>query len=268
MSSARTGLVLSGGGARGIAHLGVLKVLIEEGVTIDEVSGTSVGAILGAFYCSGYSPDEILQVIHKERILRSLRLAWNRSGLLSMKGFVEVLKSYLPHNSFEDLKLPLTVAATEIKEGRIDYFSSGPLIPAVLASASVPAIFDPLLIGENAYVDGGLMDNVPVRPLLSRCGRLIASHCNPIRQVINIRSVREVSERSILLAIHVNAAQSLSKCDMVFEPLELGRYSTFDLKHTDEIFEIGYTYARKNFKKIFVSGNTGGGELKGQSKLG
>lgn len=265
MSSVRTGMVLSGGGARGIAHLGVLKVLAEKGVTIDEVSGTSVGAILGAFYCAGFSPDEILQIIHKESILKSLRLAWNRSGLLSMKGFMDVMKSYFPRNSFEELKMPLTVAATEIKDGRIDYFSSGPLIPAVLASASVPAIFDPLLIGENTYVDGGLMDNVPVRPLLKRCDRLIASHCNPIRQDIDIRSVREVSERSILLAIHVNAALSLSKCDMIFEPRDLGRYSTFDLKHADEIFDIGYTYASKNFKRIFATPNAGARQLKHDS---
>ena len=95
----KVGLALSGGGARGFAHLGILKALEEFGVTIAQVSGTSAGAIAGAFYCYGYKPDQILEIISNTGFLKSVRPAWAWTGLLSMDGFKAVLLKYLPKNS-------------------------------------------------------------------------------------------------------------------------------------------------------------------------
>ena len=130
----KLGLVLSGGGARGVAHIGILKALNEMGVKFSMVSGTSAGSIVGALYAYGYSPDEIFSLIKTLSIFKSVRPSWTWGGLLRMDGLQELLLKHMPENSFEKLHLPLTVAATEIRKGRIEYFDKGELVPAILSS--------------------------------------------------------------------------------------------------------------------------------------
>jgi NTE family protein len=246
----KIGLALSGGGARGIAHLGVIKALEEFGLRFYHVSGTSAGSIAGAFYCYGYKPDEILDIISKMGLLKSVRPAWAWTGLLSMDGFKEEMLRCIPENDFSALKIPLTIAATEIRLGKVVYFSEGNLIDAVVASSSIPALFNPVIHENQTFVDGGLMDNLPVRPLVGKCDLLIGSHCNPVQQRFDIRNVKEITERSLLIAINVNTTMSKSYCNLVIEPPDLGRFSTFDLARGKEIFEIGYRYTRENYKAI------------------
>lgn len=246
----KIGLALSGGGARGFAHLGVIKALEEFGITFSEISGTSAGSIAGAFYCAGYKPDEILDIISKTGFLKSVRPAWAWTGLLSMDGFRDVLFRYLPDNSFEKLKIPLTVSATEIRYGRVTYFNSGELIPRVIASSSIPALFNPMTLDGHVYVDGGIMDNLPVRPLVGMCDFIIGSHTNPVEQRFDIKNVKEVTERSLLIAINVNSSHSKTHCNVVIEPPELGKFSTFDLSRGKEIFEIGYNHMIQNYKAL------------------
>jgi NTE family protein len=246
----KIGLALSGGGARGFAHLGVIKALEEIGITISEVSGTSAGAIAGAFYCYGYSPDEIFGIISSQGFLKSVRPAWSWTGLLSMDGFKEVMHKYLPDNSFESLKIPLTVATTEIRLAKVTYFDSGELIPRVIASSSIPALFDPMNLNGHVFVDGGIMDNLPARPLVGKTDFIIGSHCNPVEQRFDIKNAKEVTERSLLIAINANSNHSKTHCNVVIEPIELGRYSTFDLSKGKEIFDIGYKYVKNNYTNI------------------
>lgn len=240
------GLALSGGGVRGVAHLGVLKALDELGITISRVSGTSAGGIVGAFYCSGYKPDEIYGIIAKSGYITRFRPAWAWTGLLKMDGIKDLLIKYLPDNSFDKLKIPLTVAATQVRKGEIHYFSTGELIPGLLASATIPALFDPVVMGEEIYVDGGLLDNLPVKPLVGHCDTLIGSHCNPITDQFEITNVKRVMERSMMLAISVNARQSKALCNVVIEPPELGKFSSLDTGSAQTIFEIGYRYTIEN----------------------
>jgi NTE family protein len=241
------GLALSGGGVRGMAHLGIIKALEEFGVTFSSVSGTSAGAIAGAFYCSGYTPDEIFSIISKTGFLKSVRPAWSWAGLLNLDGFREMLYKYLPENDFARLNIPLTVAATEIRLGKIVYFNEGELIPAVIASSSIPALFNPVVLQDQVFVDGGIMDNLPVRPLVGKCDFIVGSHCNPVEQRFDIKNVKEVTERSLLMAINVNTSHSKTHCNVVIEPPDLGRFSTFDVAKGKEIFEIGYAFTKKHF---------------------
>jgi NTE family protein len=245
----KIGLALSGGGARGFAHLGVLKALEEIGITISEVSGTSAGAIAGAFYCYGYKPDEILSIVSATGFLKSVRPAWSWSGLLSLDGFKEVMLKYMPENSFENLKIPLTVAATEIRLGKVTYFDSGELISRVIASSSIPALFDPMNLDGHVFVDGGIIDNLPARPLVGKSDFIIGSHCNPVEQRFDIKNAKEVTERSLLIAINANSSLSKTHCNVIIEPPELGKFTTFDLSRGKEIFEIGYNYVKNNYTK-------------------
>jgi NTE family protein len=167
-----------------------------------------------------------------------------------MDGFKEVMLKYLPDNSFESLKIPLTVATTEIRLGKVTYFDSGVLVPRVIASSSIPALFDPMNLDGHVYVDGGIMDNLPARPLVGKSDFIIGSHCNPVEQRFDIKNAKEVTERSLLIAINANANHSKTHCNVVIEPIELGRYNTFDLSKGKEIFDIGYNYVKNNYTNI------------------
>ncbi|MGC3946831.1 MAG: patatin-like phospholipase family protein [Chryseolinea sp.] len=240
----RIGLALSGGGARGIAHLGMLRALEEHNITFASISGTSVGAILGAMYAQGMRPVEIMDAILQTRIFRSLRPAWTLRGLLSMESVQSLLMQFVPHNTFEGLRIPLIVAATDLETGKSFHFRSGPLIPALLASSCVPGMFNPVVLNGTTYVDGGITDNFPVHLLRNETDFIIGLHCNPVIKAPPAKTFRNVLERTLLLAINCNAEKSKAECDLVIEPRELGKYSTFELAKAREMEQIGYSYTR------------------------
>jgi NTE family protein len=243
----KTGLVLSGGGARGISHLGVLKALDEFGVKIDCLAGTSAGAITGALYSYGYKPEEILHMISTTSFFKSLHIAWTWKGLLSIDGLKEVLLKYIPANSFDALKIPLVVAATDIKRGKIEYFSQGELIPALLCSSCVPALFNPYRHNGLLYIDGGILDNLPVKAIQDKCDVIIGSHCNFINSEFDVKNIRSVIERSLLMAINGNTSISKSLCHVLIEPPEVGKYSGFDLSKAKDMFDLAYQHTKETF---------------------
>jgi NTE family protein len=244
----KIGITLSGGGARGIAHIGVLKALEEMEVTISVISGTSAGSIVGALYSHGYRPEEILSIIQKVSVFKSVRPAWTWIGLLSIEGLKEVLLKHIPENNFDALKVPLTIAATDIKKGEIVYFSSGELIPCITASCCVPAVFAPVTFEGKLFVDGGVLDNLPTKPIRQHCDLLIGSHCNPIGSDFDAKNLRTIIERSLLMAINGNTQKSRELCDVFIEPPELGKVTGFGLSKAQEIFDIGYQFTKNNFR--------------------
>src|SRR5258706_7504012 len=163
----RIGLVLSGGSARGVAQIGVIKALEELGLTFSCISGTSAGSIVGAMYAYGYKPSQILEIIQRVTIFKSVRPAWTWAGLLTMDGMKDLLLKCMPENNFQLLKIPLTIAATEIRIGETHYFTEGELVPAIMASCTIPAVFRPMSLRDGLYVDGGVLHNFPVGPLKS-----------------------------------------------------------------------------------------------------
>src|SRR5690349_3082192 len=221
----KVGLVLSGGGARGISHIGVLKALEELGVEIHCLAGASAGSIVGSLYSYGYAPEKILDIIVNASVFRSMRPAWALTGLLSLDGLRDILLKHIPENSFEVLKKPMTIAATEIRKGKAEYFDKGELMPAILASCCIPAVFNPITFNGGVYVDGGILDNLPARSIRSQCDLLIGSHCNPIIDEFDVKSFRNVIERSLLLAIYGNTAVNKSLCDVFIEPQAIGKIS-------------------------------------------
>ncbi len=235
-----TGLVLSGGAARGYAHLGVLKALNEEGIYPDIISGTSAGAIAGALYADGYSPDEILAILGKNSRLDFLKLTMPRDGLLKMTGMIRLLKEVLRATRFEELKLPLVVSATNLNQARVEYFESGELLRAVIASASIPVVFRPVEINGNQYVDGGVMDNLPVAPIEKRCRMLIGSYVNALGERNNFSSLTAIAERAFHLSVTKDLAAKQRKLSLFINPIELSRYNAFDQPKAEEIFRIGY----------------------------
>ncbi len=243
----KTGLVLSGGGARGVAHLGVLKALEELGVVIDCISGTSAGALVGALYAQGLKPEAIFKLVKGISFLKSVRPAWALTGLFNMDGMRELLQKNIPVNDFSSLSIPLTIAATDIRKGKIHYFSEGELIPAIVASCSIPALFNPINFNANLYVDGGLIDNLPVKPIRNQCDFIIGSHCNHISPEVDITNVKSVVERSLLVAIYSNTEVSRGLCDVYIEPPRMDRFSSLDLSRIQEIFDFSYRHTIQNY---------------------
>ena len=157
----KLGLVLSGGGSRGIAHLGILKVLDEIGIQIDAIAGSSSGAIAGALYASGYSPDDILKIVEETSFLKLIRPAISKTGLLKMDSAEWLYTQYIKKNTFEDLRIPLTITATDLCRGKTVYFSRGELIRPLMASTCIPVMFEPISVNDKLFVDGGLLNNFP-----------------------------------------------------------------------------------------------------------
>ena len=242
----KIGLVLSGGGARGIMHLGVIKALNEQGIVPDFIAGTSAGAIAGALVAHGYSPDEVLQILLKTNFLKYLRPSFSAPGLLKMDKVEDLYLQLIPHNSFAQLKTPLIVAATDIEQGEIVYFDQGELIRPLMASSCLPGIFAPVNFQKRMLVDGAVLNNLPIEPLLDRqADFLIASNCNPHSLDKPLNSTRTIIERSLLLAVRNKTQERLQRCDIVLEPKEVGRYDIFDVRKAREIFQIGYRCALK-----------------------
>ncbi|MEN8249972.1 MAG: patatin-like phospholipase family protein [Bacteroidota bacterium] len=243
------GFALSGGGARGIAHLGVIKALQEAGINPDMIAGTSAGSIVGGLIAAGYSPDECLDIATKTKVLSIFKPSFTRTGLLSIEKLADILKPYLP-STFEELAIPLIVTTTEINEGKVAYFDKGELIPTILASSCIPVLFKPVVINGKNYVDGGVLNNLPAEPLHEKVRMLYGVSCNPNGYIENLTNARHLMERSALLAINGNSINSRKLCNVFIEPPGLINYSGINLSQAREIFDEGYKYTRENISKF------------------
>jgi len=245
----KIGLALSGGGVRGISHLGVLKALNELGIKMDKISGSSAGAIAGAMYCQGYQPEEILKIILDTNYFRFIRPAISWKGILKMESLADLFSVYLPHNDFSMLQTPLTVAATDIRKGKVIYFDEGELIQPILASACIPGMFEPIHIKNRFLVDGGVLNNLPVEPLEGTCDVVIGVNCNHLPEESNIRNMKNLIERSVIMTMNFNVYSRKSKCDYFIEAPGLGKYGVFDIKKAPELFQAGYDQAMRIFEE-------------------
>ena len=241
----KIGLVLSGGGARGVAHLGIMEALLESGITFSVVSGSSAGALAGSLYCAGYSPREICGFIQKTNFFKAFRPSFNTRSLLNIERAYGELNKYFEEDSFESLKIPLRVTTTDINKGKVKVYKKGQLIRPVLASCCVPVVFDPVKIGRRTLVDGGILDNLPYKPIRKECDKIIALHCNPIDKGYRISNWRDLMERSMMLTVTQYVHSKKKNYDLFLEPTGISQYKVFDFKRAPEIFQHGYDFAKQ-----------------------
>jgi NTE family protein len=235
------GIALSGGGARGIAHLGVLKALAELGIRPGIISGTSAGGIAGGLYAAGYSPDEILEITKHADFFNIFALKFHE-GIFSMKPFEKIYHRYIPHDTFEGLHMPLYVAATDILRGETVYFSSGALAVALMATSCVPVAFQPVMYQGREYLDGGILNNLPIEPLAGRCDVAIGVHVNSIDTSVDHIPTKDLIDRSYHLAVGYAIRQKATTLDLFVEPPAMSRFGMFDIGSADAIFKVGYDY--------------------------
>jgi len=187
----KVGLALGGGGAKGLAHIAMLEVFDELGVTPHMISGTSIGAIIGALYAAGHTAAQLREAIGeltatpkslKEWVQAKQLPAWldfidvdlGRSSLLTVDKFLSELEESLGVSTFEKLSIPLVVVAADFWAREEVVFDSGPIIPAIAASFALPGIFKPVVIGDRVLVDGGSVNPLPYDLLLDDCDIVVA----------------------------------------------------------------------------------------------
>ena len=245
------GLALGGGFARGMAHIGVLKVLEEEAIPVSMVAGTSVGALIGAVYCSGVSIEDLEKVARSCRFTTFARLTVSRYGFASNDRMVSFLTRTLKVNSFEELRIPLGVTATDFNTGEGVVFHSGSITDPVRASCAYPGMFLPVNIRERWLVDGMLSHPVPTRPLRDMgADRVLAVHLKGQWSKDGVpRHLFDVIGQSFAIAQDKMSHLWRGAADLVVEP-DVAGFAYDDFKRVDELIRSGEVAMRQALPEV------------------
>lgn len=261
------GLVLSGGGARGFAHAGAFKAFDELGVKPQIIAGTSAGSIAGALYASGLSPEQMLEAFKDIRFFKFPKLNLfgrkvpegpcpkekNKYIVLKTRNLAKILDNNLPVKTFEELKIPLVVNATMVAGGQNVYFTTGELLKPVVASSAIPLFFKPVTINGYEFVDGGVLQNLPVSAIRKACKYIVAIDINPLEDLtMHQTALGNEWERLFKLLIRANTLSDKSEADLFIQPKELVKYSIVDTKHGEEMFQIGYQATKVALEKFIL----------------
>jgi len=246
------GIALSGGGYRSVAHAGVLQFLKEINLPISHVSGTSAGAVVGALYAAGKSPQEILTVFKETALFEISYLQWAGPGLLNTPQFRESLEPYFEQDDFSCLELPLFVVATDLLVGEEVVLHTGSIVDSILASAAFPGIFSPIEQGDRLLADGGIFNNIPADVLSDKVDWVIGSDVNPINSLKqnDIQNTYDVLKRTVELATRMHSVHQREFCEVFLTPMDVINFPMFRSENADELFIIGYREARRNEDKL------------------
>ncbi|CAN5369752.1 patatin-like phospholipase family protein [soil metagenome] len=273
----RVGLVLSGGGAKGIAHIGVIKKLEEAGVRIDYITGTSVGSLIGALYSIGYTSDQLLEIAESniwteiftekpsrrfisnyERMFddrtiasfpiqdRGLNLPY---GIISGQNLYSFLSRYTwpvhEINNFYDFPIPFATVATNLETGEPKTFRSGYLPDAIRASISIPSLMRPHTIDGVTYIDGGMANNLPVDDIIEMGANYIiaVNVAAPLLPSDSLRTLTDVFTQVVNYRINEKIISQVQKTDIFISPEKTNAFDIIDFGRVDELIQIGYEEA-------------------------
>jgi NTE family protein len=258
---AKVGLALGGGAARGLAHIGVLKVLEDEGIPIDMIAGTSMGAIIGAFYAHTRDVKLITDLaveMGKQRIRFFTDLTIPRTGILRWKWVEDRLKKIIGGVSFEDLKIPFFCVAVDIDNGEEITLNQGPVWDAVRASATVPIALSIKPWQGRYLVDGGVSNPVPVN-VLKRMGADFVIAVNVLHNTASIdekqpgrrreHSLFSIMAKTVYILSYRMVGTSLEEADVVIEP-DLKDITFTDFQRAEECIESGARMAQVTIPEI------------------
>ena len=261
----RVGLVLGGGGAKGFAHIGVLRALEEEGIKIDAISGTSMGSFVGALYCLGYSPDEIEKKISETPWRKLIDIGLPKSGFLRGDKLERYIRKLIGEKKFSDLKIPLFINATDIQNSDEIVFNKGDLAKAIRASISIPGIFDPVENNDRILVDGGVLNNLPIDILKeNKIKKIIAVNLEKVDNFKRIYDTAKIKQDKKMIPkisevlfqsfrlIHSRELSFLldgNKNSIILTP-KTDEIKFQDFKKLKQGIEEGYSETMKNMKKI------------------
>lgn len=252
MSKYKTGLVLSGGGTRGLAHAGVIKFLNEIGIDVDILACCSAGSIVGSLYAAGRNPDEILDFFKSVYFFNWKHFTFNKPGFVSSQLFSHYLDPMFGDSKIGDLKKEIRIIATDLISGEQKIFDKETkVVDAIIASSSIPGIATPYIVGDAMYSDGGVLNNFPADIIFNECKNIIGIYVTPIQDVkmSDLKSIRAITTRAYDLLSHRTEIHKFAYCDWFITSKKLAQYGTFERKPSrlEEIFDIGYESAKKSF---------------------
>lgn len=236
------GLALSGGGARGFCHIGVIEAMESFGIYPDVMSGVSAGSIAAALYGAGLTPREMMQCF-SDSVRFGDYTEWTipKEGIFRLTKFARMLESWLPVRRLEEMRIPTLICATDFDNGKSVGWARGEIVPRVIASCSIPVIFPPVRINGVNYVDGGVLRNLPAWAIREYCSVLYGCNCSPFeREKHEKPSIVNIAMRSFQLMAKSNTPQDLKLCDYVVQPQGLAAISTFNLSDIRRIADMGY----------------------------
>lgn len=249
------GLCLSGGAALGFAHIGALMAIEEAGIEISEISGASMGAIIGSLYCAGYSPNDMINIIEGYELHKIYNIVKRPNfavpGLSKHDKVEQLIKELIPHNSFEGLKKRFYLSVTDIAIPDWDIISEGELSKMIVASMAIPLIFEPVIDGEKIYVDGGVMNNLPIEPLKDSCDYVIGVDVQTISPLTEKISTKIITERYYGAMMMEMQRHRVNRCNKYIRFRELEDYNLHHFNKYKEIVDIGYNGTKRalaNFK--------------------
>ncbi len=247
----KVGLVLGGGGARGIAHVGVIKVLVENKIPIHLIAGSSSGALFGALFAGGMNPYDMARAAKATDWGKLVRLRFSLAEPVSAAGIEKLVIDNIGNKNIEDLRVPLSIVATDLNLGERVVISRGNAAKAVHASSSIPGIFSPVRFQGRLLADGLIVDNLPVQVARGMgADFIIAVDVVPAVELTKWDpTVASVIERAMDISCRSAAVHAKELADVVIEPVRKNISAT-SLDHADELIKMGEEAALKALPSI------------------
>lgn len=252
----KTGLVLSGGGARGFAQIGVLKVLSKNGIYIDAIAGCSVGALIGACYAYDQDPEKIEKLMLKIQSSKDVYdYSFSTKGIIKGYKLQQYISEYFKEGKdvkFKDLKIPLSINATDIVDGEEVVFNKGSLIPAIMASLSYPGFFTTRKINERICVDGGVINPLPLDHLDGMDYLILVDVSEEKKDIDENSNLKDIIIQSTLIMQKKLVENKIKECKtkyIIIKP-DLKKVPVLDFKQSPKFITIGEKEAQKQIEKI------------------
>lgn len=247
MEKKKIALALGGGAILGAAHIGILRALEEKKITVTHISGTSIGALVAGLYAFGLDSHKIEEIVSTLNWLDVGSFSFSKFGFLSNEKMADIANEYIDDVLLEEAKIPLAIIATDVSKGEKVIFKKGKLADAIRASTCIPGIFIPIELDGRVLVDGGLMENVPVSPLVEMGAEyIVAVDLNANRAYEKPEDVIDVMINAMDIALDNAAKLQSEDAHLIIAP-ELQDFSRSNPEALKELIKIGYQTALKHF---------------------
>ena len=243
---------LGGGASRGAFHLGVLDFCEQQNIDIKAYSGSSIGAIIAASHASGIKAKEQLKIFSSKDVKQALKFNYFKNGLLKIDTSNKIIKELLPIEKLENIPKPIWLSAYDIKKKQLHYFNSGDTVTLCMASSALIPLFKPISYEGMYLIDGGLFDNLPIKPLqnkgydihtldlFAKESKIGTKNKNPIKNI----------KRLFFKQLHQNHKHSIENTNYYIGTHQIRNFSLFSFKELDECFKLGFKEAQKHFLDI------------------
>ncbi|MFY9074449.1 patatin-like phospholipase family protein [Malaciobacter mytili] len=245
-------LALGGGAARGAFHLGVLEFCEKNSIEIQAYSGSSIGSIISVAHASGVCAKEQLRIFASKELRRALKFNYFRNGLLKIDHTSKIIDELIPIKNLEDLPKPVYINAYDIKEKKLHYFNSGDSITLCMASSALVPIFKPIKYKNMYLIDGGLFDNVPIKPLQNKGYEIFAVDLFPKRTQHTTKKLNPLKllKKKVFKELYENHSHSLANTNYYLGSTHIRNFSLFTFKELEECFNLGFKEAQNHFLDI------------------